>query len=308
MFIFEKAPFKQCHASTVVEHEPGKLLAAWFAGDAEGAKNVQIWLSAFDGRAWSEPAVVGSEPGQPTWNPVLFKSAKGTLRLWYKAGPKPDTWTGYDRTSADGGRTWTEPRMLPTPMYGPVRAKPLQLADGAILAGTSVESYRNWTPYVDRSDDDGRSWTRSNPFPLPRLFGQIQPALVPTADGKSVVALMRSRTMKVCRSVSTDGGRTFSASEEIDVPNPSAGIDAVRTKAGQLVMIYNPTAVARTPISLGVSADDGKTWRKVRDLETEPGEYSYPALIETAAGELVMTYTWRRTHIKVVRVDPATLR
>ena len=73
-------------------------------------------------------------------------------------------------------------------------------------------------------------------------------------------------------------------------------------------MIYNPVAVGRSPISLGVSADDGKTWRKVRDLETEPGEYSYPAIIETAAGELVMTYTWRRTHIKTARVDPATLR
>lgn len=308
MFIFEKAPFKQCHASTVVEHEPGKLLAAWFGGDAEGAKNVQIWLSAFDGRAWSEPAVVGSEPGQPTWNPVLHKSAKGTLRLWYKAGPKPDTWTGFDRTSADGGRTWTEPRMLPTPMYGPVRAKPIQLADGGILAGTSVESYRNWTPYVDRSDDDGQTWARSNPFPLPRLFGQIQPTLVPTADGEGVVALMRSRTLKVCRSVSTDGGRTFAPSEEIDLPNPSAGIDAVRTRAGLLVLIYNPTAVARTPISLAVSADDGKTWRKARDLETEPGEYSYPAMIETAAGQLEIVYTWRRTHVKHVRVDPATLR
>jgi predicted neuraminidase len=308
MFIFEKAPFKSCHASTVVEHEPGKLLASWFAGDAEGARNVQIWLSAFDGRAWSEPTVVGSEPGEPCWNPVLFKSSKGTLRLWYKAGPKPFNWTGYDRTSADGGRTWSAPRMLPTPLFGPVRAKPIQLADGAILAGTSVESYRNWTPYVDRSDDDGQTWARSNPFPLPTSFGQIQPTLVPTADGKGVVALTRSRTLKVCRSVSTDGGRTFSPSAEIDVPNPSAGIDAVRTRAGQLVMIYNPVATARTPISLGVSTDDGRTWRKARDLETEPGEYSYPAMIESAAGQLEIVYTWRRTHIKHVRVDPTTLR
>jgi predicted neuraminidase len=143
---------------------------------------------------------------------------------------------------------------------------------------------------------------------LPRAFGQIQPTLVPTADGKGVVALMRSRTLKVCRSLSTDGGRTFSPAEEIDLPNPSAGIDAVRTKAGKLVLIYNPTAVARTPISLAVSADDGKTWRKARDLETEAGEYSYPAMIENAAGQLDLTYTWRRTHIKHVRVDPATLR
>ena len=90
MFIFEKAPFKSCHASTLVEHEPGKLLAAWFGGTAEGAKDVEIWSSTFDGTKWSEPAIVGTEPGQPTWNPVYFKTAKGTLYLWYKAGPSPE--------------------------------------------------------------------------------------------------------------------------------------------------------------------------------------------------------------------------
>ena len=55
--------------------------------------------------------------------------------------------------------------MLPAGFYGPVRAKPVQLADGTILAPTSVESHRCWTPYVDRSTDNGVTWLRSNPFP-----------------------------------------------------------------------------------------------------------------------------------------------
>lgn len=308
MFIFEKAPFKSCHASTVVEHEPGRLLAAWFGGDREGAPNVQIWGSAFDGKKWSEPAVLGTEPGQPCFNPVFFKTSKGTLHLWYKAGPKPDNWTGYHRTSADNGKTWTDPAMLPAGFYGPVRAKPIQLPSGVILAGTSVESYRNWTPYVDRSADDGATWKRSNPFPVPGKFWQIQPTLFAAADNR-IVALMRSKDPRVvCRAESKDGGETFGPAEPTELPNPSSGIDAVKTREGDVFLIYNPTALGRTPISLARSTDDGKSWTRVVNLETEPGEYSYPAMIQSAAGALEIVYTWRRTHIKHVSVDPKQYR
>jgi predicted neuraminidase len=308
MFIFEKAPFPSCHASTLVEHEPGRLLAAWFGGKDEGAKDVQIWSSVFDGKKWGELTVLGTEPGQPCWNPVFFKTAKGTLYLWYKAGPKPDNWTGFFRTSTDNGKTWSKPEMMPAGFFGPVRAKPIQPASGTILAGTSVESHRNWTPFVDRSADDGKTWKRSNGFPVPEKFGQIQPTLFEAKDGK-IVALLRSKNPRViCRAESKDGGETFSPAEETTLPNPSAGIDVVKTKAGDLFLIYNPTAVLRTPISLARSADDGKTWEKVADLETEPGEYSYPAMIESAAGTLEITYTWRRTHIKHVSTDPKKLR
>lgn len=307
MFIFEKAPFPSCHASTLVEHEPGKLLAAWFGGKAEGANDVQIWSSAFDGRVWSEPRVVGTEPGQPCWNPVLFKTAKGTLWLWYKAGPSPERWTGFSRTSADGGKTWSKVEMMPAGFWGPVRAKPIQLANGTILAGTSVESFRNWTPFVDRSTDDGKTWTRSNAFPVADKLNQIQPALFETKSG-SVVALMRSRDPRVvCRSESKDGGVTFSPAEETKVPNPSTGVDCVRI-GDEVFLNCNPVALGRTPISIAKSTDDGRTWKVAADLETEPGEYSYPAMILSAAGKLEITYTWKRTHIKYLSLDPKTLK
>lgn len=307
MFIFEKAPFPSCHASTVVEPEPGKLLAAWFGGSREGAKDVQIWGSSFDGKKWTEPAVLGTEPGQPCWNPVLFKTAKGPLHLWYKVGPSPETWTGFVRTSADNGKTWSEPGMMPASFWGPVRAKPIQLGNGTILAGTSVESHRNWTPFVDRSADGGKTWARSNAFPVPEKFGQIQPALFEGKDGK-VVALMRSRDPRVvCRAESKDGGVTFTPAEPTDLANPSTGVDVVKDADGSVLMICNPVPKGRTPLSLARSADDGKTWKKVTDLEAEPGEYSYPAMIRSAAGTLEITYTWRRTHIKYVSLDPKKL-
>ncbi len=309
MFIYEKAPFPSCHASTLVEHEPGKLMAAWFGGKDEGAKDVQIWSSTFDGKTWSVPKVVGTEPGQPCWNPVLFKNTKGTLFLWYKAGPKPDTWTGFVRTSTDAGKTWSAVEMLPAGFFGPVRAKPVQLASGTILAGTSVESYHNWTPFVDRSTDGGKTWRRSNGFHVPGKFNQIQPTLFEGKDGK-VIALMRSRNPRVvCRAESSDGGETFTPAAETKLPNPSAGIDCVKTAEGDVFLIYNPVALGRTPISLARSTDDGKTWKKVTHLEGEAfAEFSYPAMIQSTTGNLEITYTWKRTHIKHLSVDPKKYR
>ena len=303
--IFDKPPTPGCHASTVVEVEKGKLLAAWFGGKDEGAKDVQIYLSRFDGQ-WSVPEVVGTEPGQPTWNPVLFKTAKGTLFLWYKAGPKPFNWTGYVRTSADGGKTWSKPAMMPAGFYGPVRAKPIQVGE-AILAGTSLESHNCWTPYVDTSTDDGNTWTRSAPFNVAGKFAQIQPTLF--AVEKTIVALMRSSDpRRICRSESRDGGKTWTPAEATELLNPSSGIDVARTGPSELFLIYNPSTLLRTPISLARSADNGKTWAKVHDLETEVGEFSYPAMIASESGNLEITYTFNRKHIKHETVDPAKFR
>jgi predicted neuraminidase len=203
---------------------------------------------------------------------------------------------------------------MPATFYGPVRAKPIQLADGSILAGTSMEAgggrdLRVWDPFVDRSADDGLSWARSNSFNVPGRHAQIQPALFQAKDGR-VIALLRSfNPLNVCKAESRDGGRLFTPARPINaLPNPSAGIDVVKTKEGDVYLIYNHTPAGRTPLSLARSTDDGDTWYKVADLEAEPGEYSDPAMIQSADGKLQITYTWKRTHIKHVTVDPAKYR
>jgi hypothetical protein len=55
-FIFETAPFRECHASTILELPSGELLAAWFGGEGEGDNSVRIWMSRKLARgAWSFP-------------------------------------------------------------------------------------------------------------------------------------------------------------------------------------------------------------------------------------------------------------
>lgn len=305
-FIFESAPFPSCHASTLVEVSPGRLLAAWFGGRDEGARDVKIWWSRYDGRAWDKPTIAAEESGQPCWNPVLFELPDGTLALWYKSGPSPQTWTGFVRHSVDGGKSWSLAEILPAGQYGPVRAKPIVLADGTLLAATSVESHRCWTAYVDRSRDGGRTWTRSAPIAVPgRPRGLIQPTLFVAKTGR-VVALCRSADLgRVARSESADGGAAWTPAAPTSLPNPNSGIDCARGGSGELFLLYNHTPAGRWPLNLARSADDGATWTPVLTVEGGSGEFSYPALIAGSDGRLHLTYTWNRTHIAYRAVDPA---
>jgi predicted neuraminidase len=57
-------------------------------------------------------------------------------------------------------------------------------------------------------------------------------------------------------------------------------------------------------LSIAVSHDDGRGWARVLDLETEPGEFSYPAVI-AQGGLMHVAYTWNRRTIAYRRVSLA---
>jgi predicted neuraminidase len=78
-------------------------------------------------------------------------------------------------------------------------------------------------------------------------------------------------------------------------------------KDGRHLLVYNHTAKGRTPLNVAVTRD-GQKWEAAHVLESEPGEYSYPAIIQTADGLVHITYTWRRQRIKHVVIDPAKLQ
>jgi predicted neuraminidase len=71
-------------------------------------------------------------------------------------------------------------------------------------------------------------------------------------------------------------------------------------------LVYNHTASGRSPLNVAVSSD-GKAWQAALALETEPGEYSYPAVIQTSDGLVHVTYTWKRTRVRHVVLDPTRL-
>jgi predicted neuraminidase len=312
-FVFETAPFASAHASTIVETQQG-LVTAWFGGTREGAPDVGIWLSRHVSGSWTLPIEVatGTQPDgtrYPCWNPVLFEGSDHSLMLFYKVGPSPQRWWGVLRTSHDTGRTWSDARRLPDGILGPIKNKIVRLPDGTLVAPSSTESSDRpsaWRVHFERTTDDGVTWTVATPSASGgNPINAIQPSIL-IHPGGTLQAVGRTRSQRVFETWSRDAGRTWSPISLTALPNPNSGIDAVTLRDGRHLIVYNHTAQGRSPLNVSISRD-GKTWDAALVLESEPGEYSYPAVIQSSDGRVHITYTWKRQRIRHVVIDPARL-
>jgi predicted neuraminidase len=303
-FVFARAGHPACHAATIAATAEG-LAAAWFGGTSEGAHDVGIWLARQerDGR-WSEPVEVATGNGMPCWNPVLFRPRGGPLLLFWRVGPSPRRWWSHVTSSGDDGRSWSAPRRLPRGYLGPIKNKPLQLADGSLLCPSSTEDL-GWRCHVERCDGHAESWTQRRTLNAPWRWIANQPSLVEHGDGR-IQALCRTRNGVIAECWSTDGGRRWSPMTATAVANPNSGLDAVHLPDGRLLLAANPVRSGRTPLSLLVSTD-GRAWREAAVVEDGRGEYSYPSLITAADGRAHLVYTWNRERIAHVAIEPARL-
>ena len=308
--IFDRPTVPQCHASTLAETSEG-LVAAWFAGTRESDPDVGIWFSRREKGQWSVPievanGVVDTPARFACWNPVLFQPPDAPLLLFYKVGPDPRRWWGMRMASEDGGKTWSSPVRLPQGILGPIKNKPVLLAGGVLLCPSSTEDWqRGWQVHVESTSNWGQTWETTGPLNDGHTFGLIQPSLLTYPDGR-LQMLCRSRQNVIVALWSTDGGKTWNAPHATSLPNPNAGTDAVTLHDGRQLLVYNHSTTARTPLNVAVSPD-GETWQPAFTLEDRPGEYSYPAVIQSADGLVHLSYTWNRTHIKHVVLDPTQL-
>lgn len=340
IFSIASKPTKECHASTIVE-TPSGVVVAWFGGTREKDPDVGIWLSRKADGAWTDPVEVvngvqSMNLRYACWNPVLFQPENGPLILFYKVGPNPRDWWGMLTTSDDGGETWSWPTKLGEHfgighLLGPVKNKPIQLADGAILCPSSSEvDVENgsdlWRVHFEVTRDYGKTWDVIGPINDGIAFDAIQPSVLTYPNGDMQI-LCRTQQQVVSQSWSSDGGRSWSSMTATELPNPSAGTDAVTLIDGRQLLVYNHTSRqdfhggigTRALLNVAVS-EDGKDWEPVVTLErlTEKapagadrrhwGEFSYPAVIQAEDGRVHISYTYNREGIKHVVLDPGWLR
>lgn len=282
------------------------------AGHQDTAE-VRLRVSGDSGVSWSAPRTLfpATDSGgvfvrQP---PVVLPSGRWLLPVFHCVATPGRAWVGDHDTSAvmisdDGGATWRE-----RPVHGSTGCVHMNIHRFPdATPGTLLALFRSrWADHIYRSvsTDDGWTWTEPEPTELPNNNSSIQ--YVPLLDG--TLALVYNHA-----SMADATGRRVSLYDEID-DSGAAGV-AAAPAPGPATGDGAFWGAPRAPMSLALSADGGRTWRR-RDIEVGDGhcmtnnsrdklnrELSYPSITQTADGTLHIAYTHFRQAIKYVQVRP----
>jgi len=322
--------YPSSHAANLLELKNGDVLCVWFSGSWEGSSGVGIVMSRRPkgSRNWGATVLIDRHPGVSYQNPVLFQEPDGTLDLYHST---QDADAGEANAhvlhlvSHDNGATWTTPELLFGKPGAFTRHPVVILDDGSWLlplsyvtsAGIGAGSETNYS-VTEISRDHGATWKECV---MAGTLARIQPSVVPLAPGR-LLAFLRSRAGDFIYSSTSSDGCTWSRAKATVLPNNNASVQAFRLRDGHLVIAFDNSSRApghgdglRKPLSVALSKDDGKTWPYVRDIEAgragyglaeqtpkESGreEYSYPSIMQTRDGEILVAFTYRRQTIKVV--------
>jgi predicted neuraminidase len=226
---------------------------------------------------------------------------------WKREGVLHVTPTGFDRAMADALKTLNGAQLTLAHSYFEKleerskdelyqrlgwmpRVHPTVLPSGRWLLPLYSDTFS--ASIVAISDDQGNSWTASRPI---IGFGNIQPSIVRKNDG-TLVAYMRENgpRMRIRVSTSSDEGMTWSPVTDSTLPNPGAGIEALRLADGHWAIIYNDTMRGRHSLAVSLSDDEGMTWSVTRHVATGTvgdEQFHYPSIIQSADGLIHATFT-----------------
>ena len=298
--LFENIPDVPAHhCSTIAEAANGDLLVVWYGGSYESADDQVLFLSRRKqgGRAWSKPEVLIRDSMQPPGNAVVFSAGgKRLFIVWCRMEASRPLRRGggwgqtglFYRTSSDHGHSWSKDALFLGGLREGLRNLPITLRSGELLLPLG-HSFAG-------SGNGGQTWEH-----LGAVNSGGQPTVIQRSDG-SLFTLLR-KGPHILQAESTDEGRTWSKPTATELKNPDAGIAMTRLRNSHLVLVFNNSETARTPLSIARSVDEGRTWLPPLALESNPGEYSYPCVMQASNGHIHITYTFRRYTIKHVELD-----
>ena len=308
--IFEKIPgAPNHHASSIAEAANGDLLVTWYGGSYESSDDEALFMARRKKgqRNWETPVMLWRDHKQPVGNAVVFTDQRGRVWIiWGRMEAKQPllAHTGWERTrllyriSEDNGYHWSADKLFPMDTTGWLpRNLAIKLATGELVVPLSDERDNKDLSFFVITKDAGATWTRSGIIPNSQSQGE-QPTVAQRKDG-SLIAFLRTGP-RLLQTESTDRGMTWTPAKATDLKNPDAAISLCALKNGNLILSWNNQERGRSPLHIARSTDGGATWSTPLQLESNPGEYSYPSVFQSSDGLIHVIYTYRRYSIKHV--------
>jgi predicted neuraminidase len=322
------------HAANLLELDNGDLLCVWFTGSGEGNPDTNVVMSKLPAGTdqWSTPIQLSSDPERSEQNPVLFQAPNGKLWLFHTSNEPHNQKTSrvVYRISEDRGSTWGPAEVLFDGTGIFLRQPLLVLKNGDWLLPAYYCTLDGHYSVVQISTDKGTTWQE---YEVQNSIHRVQMNVVELGDG-TLYAVFRSRQAeRIYTSISRDSGRTWTVPVKSELPNNNSSIQLTKLKNGHLALIYNNSSLERdqfrwiqrkgefrkktlrTPLTLAISEDEGKTWPhyknvQMADLEYKDSEvgYSYPSIIATRDGKIHIAFSYLRKAIKYVSLEESWVK
>lgn len=323
---------KGVHSATAVTLPNGNLLAMWYGGTREGHTDVKIYSALFDAQKqqWQTPKAILDRIQvsndldryvKKVGNPVLIRHPQGPLVLVYVSVSLAGWATSQINMmlSYDDGQTWHPSKHLVTSPFinisTLVKNDAVIYEDGTIGIAAYHELLGEYSEIV-RVTLDGEV---VNKYRITSGDKTIQPTIAVYSDTQAVSYLRDTGkdVQKVRRTVSEDGGITWSPYESTQLDNLSSAIFTFIGGKGRSWMVFNDAPKgqehARNSLALAVSDDKGITWQTVHHFEKilipeeVESKFAYPWVTYGINGEYHLFYTWNRKIIKHIAFNQAWL-
>lgn len=251
--------------------------------------------SSDGGQTWTQDdvTILSNEGGMNVMSVSLLRLSNGHLALFYLRKNSETDCIPFIRISTDEAKTWSDPiRCMEDEGYHVVNNDRLvQLPEGRIIYPTALhgQAASGMMPdaklYCYLSDDMGNSWSRSMEVPNPHNVVLQEPGIIELDYGKMMLFCRTDAGVQYF-SYSEDRGETWSpiVAGNIKSPLSPASIERI-PKTGDLLLVWNNNyensrdGGYRTPFNLAISKDEGKSWEKIKAIESDPnGWYCYTAI------------------------------
>lgn len=230
------------------------------------------------------------------YSPAEFEVMDAAMRAFPEAAKKyVGSWT---MRSDDGGATFTSPARCPVSSpHGPV-----VMRDGRLIYLGKLFPEGMDRPFgiVSCAESrDGLHWDVLGEVPLPENVtnGQFhEPHVIELNDG-ALLCLIRyhypNGGLGIYKSVSRDGGRTWSTPEDMDIHGSPPHL--LRHSSGAIVLTYG-WRHAPYGQRARISRDDGATWSDEIILRDDgpDGDLGYPCSVELPGGDILTVYYQKR--------------